>query len=75
MNKKRTLLIALALLGLTAAAGAYDITATCPYDGETAYFSGTKITPNGTTCNYQHRHYDLNTNRTITHSYWTPCSD
>jgi hypothetical protein len=69
----RPLLIALALLGMVAA-GAYNITDTCPFDGETAYFSGAKLAQNGETCNYQHRHYDASTNRTITHSYWVPCN-
>jgi opacity protein-like surface antigen len=72
---KRILLIALALVGLTAAAQAYDLTATCPYDGETAYFSGTKITLNGTACNYKHTHYDRDTHSSVTHSYWVPCGD
>jgi hypothetical protein len=73
--RKLTLFIALALLAVaTADAGGYDLTATCPRDGETAYFSDAKDTPNGESCNYQHTHYDTETRQNVTHSYWIPCT-
>ena len=70
---KKLLIIALALGVATATAEAYDLTTTCPQDGETAYFAGTKVTVSGTTCKYQHSHYDVDTHRTINHSFWIPC--
>jgi hypothetical protein len=67
---KRTLLIALALLGMAV----YDLTASCPTDGETAYFTGSRMTDGGEECNYQHTHYNQKTKSTDTHSFWVPCN-
>ena len=72
---RKLLLIALILLGLTAAtaANAYDLTSTCPYDGETAYFAGSKITANGTFCNYKHTGRDFSVHQQVNHSFWIQC--
>lgn len=75
--KKRLLYLVLALAALTGAtaANAYDITASCPYDGDTAYFAGAKPTVNGTVCHYTHQHWDSEAKRTVTHSFWVACSE
>jgi hypothetical protein len=70
---RRLLLLALVLLGAATAGASYNPTATCPDDGQTAYFSGERYTPNGDTCNYQHDYINPKTHRTEIHSYWVPC--
>lgn len=73
----KNFVIALALLGVLAGAGAaaIDLTATCPYDGARAYFAGSKITLKGTSCNYTHQVYDDTTHRNVNHSFWIPATN
>jgi len=34
----------------------FPLTDTCPYDGETAYFTTIRFMDDGTWCNYRHPH-------------------
>jgi hypothetical protein len=73
--KKIILVIGLALFTSTAFAS-FNLTASCPIDGETAYFTAAKQTPEGTTvCKYEHVHAIGNSSRTATHSFWIHCQN
>ena len=75
---KKLILIVLILFGAVGATaeGSFELTASCPHDGENAYFSSAKVTPSGdTACKYEHTHYDTRTGRTLTHAFWIPCLD
>jgi hypothetical protein len=72
---KKTAITGFLLLSLAATAQAPPPTATCPYDGEMAFFTEQVGTGSGRICWYAHDHLDRQTLKTIHHSFHNPCPE
>jgi hypothetical protein len=49
--------------------------ATCPYDGDLAYFKKTVGFGKDRVCWYQHDHFDTKTIKTAHHEFYQPCPE